>query len=343
MHILLTYPEEKLIYRRPCYNTLMLVDSITITVKAGAGGNGSPSLHHGGRAGKGGPDGGNGGAGGNILFMGSTNITDLREFRYQKIVVAKNGGDGARQQMNGRKASDVITLIPLGTKVTDTATGQTVEIKEKDKPVLMAQGGRGGRGNVAFKNSVNQTPKFAEHGEAGQIRELHLELQLIAELGLIGLPNAGKSSLLAALTNARPAVASYPFTTLDATIGMLGVHPIADIPGLIEGASHGKGLGTHFLQHIEKTKILLHCIDITTEDPLHAYAVIREEFKLFDAALLQKPEYIVLTKTDLSDTATVKKVTKLFTGGNKQVFTCSVYEGKSIEKLKQQIYEKIAS
>ena len=198
----------------------------------------------------------------------------------------------------------------------------------------MAEGGRGGRGNVNFRNSVNQTPRYAEHGEAGQTRELHLELRLIAEIGCIGLPNAGKSSLVTVLTNAHPAVGAYPFTTLDATIGMMGTHPIADIPGLIEGASKGKGLGIDFLHHIEKTSILLHCIDVTSDNPLQAYTVIREEFKQFDPALLEKPEYILLTKTDLADAATVKKSAGIFTKLKKRVFTYSIYDPKSVDALK---------
>lgn len=321
----------------PCYNTGMLVDNITLTVKAGNGGAGSASLLHTGQTRKGGPDGGNGGMGGNIYFVGSTDITDLRQFRYTKIVKAKHGGDGARQKKNGKKAEDVNVLIPLGTKVTDVKTNASIEITEVGKPILAARGGRGGRGNVNFKSSVNQTPKTAEKGEPGQERELLLELRLIAEIGLIGLPNAGKSSLLTVLTNARPAVAAYPFTTLDPTVGMLGTHPIADIPGLIEGASKGKGLGIDFLRHIEKTKILLHCIDVNHEDPVGAYKIIREEFKQFDQELLTKPEYIVLTKTDLADTELINKVTKLFTKDNKQVCTCSVYDQKSIEGLKETI------
>lgn len=321
----------------------MLVDNITLKIKAGSGGAGSASLLQNGQTRKGGPDGGNGGAGGNIFFVGSTDVNDLRQFRYTKTIIAKRGGDGAKQKKNGRKAEDVSVLIPIGTKVTDMATKASIEIIEVGKPILAAQGGRGGRGNVNFKSSVNQTPKHAEKGEPGQERELLLELRLIAEVGLIGLPNAGKSSLLTVLTNAHPAVAAYPFTTLDPTVGMLGTHPIADIPGLIEGASKGKGLGIDFLRHIEKTKILLHCIDVNHEDPIAAYKTIREEFKQFDPALLTKPEYIVLTKTDLSDSETIKNVTKLFTKEKKQVFTCSVYDQKSIEALKQNVYEKIAA
>ncbi|MCX6793730.1 MAG: Obg family GTPase CgtA [Candidatus Gottesmanbacteria bacterium] len=316
----------------------MLVDNINLIVKAGNGGNGAATL----KPFKGGPDGGDGGNGGNIFFVGSTNITDLREFRYKKKIVAKNGGDGARKQKDGRKAENITILIPTGTKVTDVATGDSIEITEVDKPILIAQGGLGGRGNINFKSSVNQTPKTAEKGEPGQERELRLELRLIAQIGLTGLPNAGKSSLLTVLTNARPAVAAYPFTTLDPTVGMLGTHPIADIPGLIEGASRGKGLGIEFLKHIEKTKILLHCIDVTHEDPMQAYKIIREEFKQFDPTLLTKPEYIILTKIDLADATTIKKISNLFTKEKKQVFTCSVYDEKSIESLKKTLVDLLS-
>jgi GTP-binding protein len=312
----------------------MLVDNIKLVVKAGNGGNGSVHLLRNAQTRKGGPDGGNGGSGGNVYFVGSTDITDLREFRYTKKIIAKNGGDGMRQKMNGRKALDVTTLMPLGTKVTDITTGNFIEITQKDKPILICEGGFGGRGNVNFKSATNQTPRTAENGGPGQVRELLLELRLIAEIGLIGLPNAGKSSLLTVLTHAHPAVAAYPFTTLDPTIGMLDTHPIADIPGLIEGASRGKGLGIDFLRHIEKTKILLHCIDVTGQDLLQAYTTIREEFKQFNPALLDKPEYILLTKIDLSDEMSIEKAKKLFLKENKKVFTCSIYDPKSIETLK---------
>lgn len=315
------------------YNTSMLVDNINLTIKAGDGGNGAATFDK--QNIKGGPDGGNGGNGGDIYFIGSNNINDLREFRYKKKIVAENGGDGKRQKMYGRRAEMVTTLLPLGTRITDIDTGAVTEITDATTPILMAKGGQGGRGNIAFKSSVNQTPKHAEQGLPGEEKNLLLELRLIAQIGLIGLPNAGKSSLLTVLTNATPAVGAYPFTTLEPTIGMLGTHPIADIPGLIEGASHGKGLGIDFLRHIEKTRILLHCIDLTDPDPQKAYKTIREEFKQFDPLLLEKPEYILLTKTDLVDKETIQKATKIFTKAKKRILTCSVYDEKSVDMLKK--------
>lgn len=308
----------------------MLVDNIKLIVIAGNGGNGAATL----KPFKGGPDGGNGGNGGNIFIAGSNNITDLREFRYKKKITADNGGNGARQNMYGRKALDVTITVPFGTRVTETTSGESFEITDTT-PVLVARGGRGGRGNNAFKSPTNQTPRTAQRGAPGEEKELYLELRLIAEIGLIGLPNAGKSSLLAALTNAHPAIGAYPFTTLDPTVGMLEAHPIADIPGLIEGASRGKGLGTDFLRHIEKTKILAHCIDVTVQNPMQAYTIIREEFKQFDQNLLTKPEYIVLTKTDLTDKKTLTTIKKIFK--YKEIFTCSVYDPKSIKTLKQKL------
>lgn len=308
----------------------MLVDNITVIVHAGRGGNGAATL----KPFKGGPDGGRGGNGGNIYITGTTNVNDLREFRYKKKVVAGNGGNGARQNMYGRKAEDVIIQVPFGTRITDVATKEAREITD-DTPVLIARGGIGGRGNAAFKSPTNQTPRTAEQGQPGEEKEFFLELRLIAEIGLVGLPNAGKSSLLTVLTNATPAIGNYPFTTLDPTIGMLGTHPIADIPGLIEGASKGKGLGLDFLRHIEKTKILLHCIDITGDHLLESYETIRNEFGKYNPMLLTKPEYIVLTKTDLTDTATVTKIKKIFT--HKKVLTCSVYDEKTVATLKKNI------
>ena len=313
----------------------MLVDNIKLIVKAGNGGNGSGHLRRDGQTAKGGPDGGNGGNGGSIFFRGSHNITDLREFRYKKEIKAQKGVDGAKQKMFGRNAEDITIYVPIGTKITDLTSGSIVEINDTSKPILCAAGGKGGRGNVEFKSSTNQTPTNFETGGRGEQKELLLELRLIAEIGLIGLPNAGKSSLLTVLTNATPAIGAYPFTTLEPTIGMLGIHPIADIPGLIEGASHGKGLGIDFLRHIEKTKILLHCIDLTNPDPQQSYDTIREEFKLFDPLLLEKPEYIVLTKTDLADEHLIEVTSKLFTKAGKKVLACSVYNKKSIEKLKK--------
>ncbi len=312
----------------------MLIDNIKLIIKAGNGGNGAATLLRNGLTSKGGPDGGNGGNGGNIYFLATHNVNDLREFRYKKKITALNGTNGQNQKKFGKNASHITILVPIGTKITDMISGKVWEIFNTKEPLLFAHGGKGGRGNVEFKSATNQTPRFAEPGAFGEQKELLLEIRLIAEIGLIGLPNAGKSSLLSVLTNATPEIAAYPFTTLEPNIGMLGKHPIADIPGLIEGASLGKGLGTGFLRHIEKTKILLHCIDITIENPKQAYETIRKEFAQFNTQLLKKPEYILLNKIDLADEQLIKKVSAIFTKMKKPVLSCSFYNQKSIEKLK---------
>lgn len=320
----------------------MLVDNVTLLIKAGNGGNGSASLLHNGLTFKGGPDGGNGGNGGNIYIQGSTNINDLREFRFKKKIRAEDGIAGGRQKLFGKNAPHVTILVPLGTSVTDTKLERTYEVTDTRRLLLVAKGGKGGRGNTAFKSATNQTPEYAEYGKPGEEKKLLLELRLIADIGLIGLPNAGKSSLLSMLTNATPKIADYPFTTLEPNIGMLGNYPIADIPGLIEGAATGRGLGAQFLKHIEKTKILVHCIELSGNNVQERYDTVRREFEQFDKSLLEKPEIILLTKTDLTDEKTVQKYKHLFEKKGKQVLTCSLYDEESIKSLKKTLEDIIA-
>ena len=312
----------------------MLVDNITLTIKAGNGGNGSAHFRRDANKARGGPDGGNGGNGGDISFIGSHNVTDLREFRYKKEIVAENGVDGIGDNKFGKNAPSLTITLPLGTRITDLKSGRVYEMTDSKYSILFARGGQGGRGNAEFKSATNQAPKNFEKGTPGEKKELLLELRLIADIGLIGLPNAGKSSILSKLTMATPKIGAYPFTTLEPNIGMLGKYAIADIPGLIEGASKGKGLGVDFLRHIQKTKILVHCIDLTNPAPKKTYDTVRNEFNKFDPMLLTKPEYILLTKTDLVTPAVITKTKNFFTklGGN--VLTCSIYDPASIDYLK---------
>ncbi len=326
----------------------MLVDNINLIVKGGNGGNGAATfLRNEGKA-KGGPDGGNGGNGGNIYFQGSTNINDLREFRYKKKIVAENGIPGKHKKLFGKNAQHLIIYLPLGTCITDTISNKIIEITDTVSAILAARGGKGGRGNMEFKSATNQTPKYAEKGTLGEEKKLFLELRLIADVGLIGLPNAGKSSLLSVLTNATPKIANYAFTTLEPNIGMLRLkpkspggewiqHPIADIPGLIEGASIGKGLGVEFLKHIEKTKVLVHCIDATEANVEKTYETVRHEFEKYNISLLNKPEIILLTKIDLADKATVKKNSKILEKKGKKVLTASIYNPESLNFLKKEL------
>ncbi|HSW48271.1 MAG TPA: GTPase ObgE [Candidatus Saccharimonadales bacterium] len=315
----------------------MLVDNVTITIKAGDGGNGASTFLRNGMTARGGPDGGNGGNGGNIYFLGSNNINDLRMFRFKKKLTAESGIPGKSKRLYGKNADDMTILVPVGTKITDVDTDRSYEIADTTTPILLAKGGKGGRGNLEFKNSIDQAPTYAETGTQGQKKILFLELRLIAEIGLIGLPNAGKSTLLSALTSAHPKIADYPFTTLEPNIGMMGSRPIADIPGLIEGASTGKGLGIKFLKHIEKTKLIIHCIDISSTDLLNQYKTVRTEFEKFNPLLLEKPEIVLLTKTDLVDQKTIDKNLKLFEKKGKKILSYSFVDEESLEKLKKEI------
>lgn len=315
----------------------MLVDNVTLIIKAGNGGNGAATFLRNGMTARGGPDGGNGGNGGNIFFQGSRNINDLKQFRFKKKVEAESGTNGKNRKLHGKNAEDLTILVPVGTHITDTETGRIYEIRNEDKPVLFARGGKGGRGNNEFKTATNQAPNYAEEGTLGDEKTINLELKMIADIGLIGLPNAGKSSLLATLTHANPKIGNYPFTTLEPNIGMLDDYTLADIPGLIEGASKGKGLGISFLKHIEKTKILLHCIDVTDPNPLKTYDIVRKEFAEHSGKLLDKPEVILLTKTDLADPKEVTKTEKLFLKKGLEVITCSIYDDESLNKLRSRV------
>lgn len=315
----------------------MLVDNIGLYIRAGNGGNGAATFLRNGTTAKGGPDGGNGGNGGNIYFLGSTNINDLRQFRFQKKIIAADGIAGKHKKLFGKNALHLTILLPVGTRVTDSSSGNVIEITDNVNPILVAAGGKGGRGNTEFKSATNQAPRYAEKGTLGEVKRLLLELRLIADVGLIGLPNAGKSSLLSVLTNATPKIGNYAFTTLEPNIGIMDKHAIADIPGLIEGASSGRGLGVSFLRHIEKTKVLVHCIDATNEDVEKAYETVRNEFKQYNTTLLDKPEIILLTKIDLADEKQIEKNIKILKKKGKQVLTSSIYNPESLEALKQSL------
>lgn len=317
----------------------MLVDDVVITVRAGTGGNGSAKLKRNAQTSKGGPDGGNGGNGGNIYVQGSGNVSDLSQFRYQKKIIALDGEKGRGANQYGKNAPHVTILVPLGTHITETKSKKTYEITDSKISHLLTKGGKGGRGNNEFKSALNQTPRYAEDGEKGEQKDLRLELRLIADIGIVGLPNAGKSSLLKVLTNAQPKIGSYPFTTLEPNLGVMDTFVLADIPGLIEGASSGKGLGIQFLKHIEKTKLLIHCIDGTSEDVVKSYGVIRGEFKKYSESLLEKKEIVLLTKIDLLDVKEVERKIKLLKKKNKEIKTLSINNPESIEEFKKYLLD----
>ena len=284
----------------------MFLDRVKIFVHAGAGGDGAATFRQEAHVPRGGPDGGDGGRGGSIFVRVDAGETTLRDFRYSHHFKAKPGGRGTGSRRHGKAGEDLVLVVPPGTAIYDDASGELLaDLVATEQTAMIARGGRGGLGNVHFATSTHRTPTHAQKGEPGEERWLRLELRLIADVGLVGLPNAGKSTLLAALTAARPKIADYPFTTLEPNLGVLdlgmddGRRPtIADVPGLIEGASLGAGLGHAFLRHVERTRILVQLIDGTDGDPEWDYQVIRDELEAHDPELLNKPILIVFNKMD---------------------------------------------
>lgn len=279
----------------------MFIDTAKVFIQAGKGGDGVVSFRHEIYVDKGGPDGGDGGKGGDVIFEATENLNTLLDFRYKPELKAKPGANGAKSNRRGRSGEDLIVKVPMGTLV--KRGGEVIADLTKNKQqIVVAKGGGGGFGNAHFKSSVRQTPRMAELGEAGESFEAELELKLLADVGLIGFPNAGKSTFLSVVTNARPEIANYAFTTLTPNLGVADIDDgsllIADIPGLIEGASEGKGLGDAFLRHVERTAVLLHLIDVYTEDAGQAYETIRRELASYSPELAERPEIIALTKTE---------------------------------------------
>ena len=288
----------------------MFLDRVTLFVRAGDGGAGAATFRREAHVPRGGPDGGDGGRGGSVYLRVDVGETTLGEYRFRHHFRAVPGGAGGRAQRHGRAGADLELRVPPGTAVLDELSGELLaDLLARGQRVLVARGGRGGLGNVHFATATHRAPRHAQKGEAGEERRLRLELRLLADVGLVGLPNAGKSTLLAALTAARPKIADYPFTTLEPNLGVLDLSvvdgedvrrpTIADVPGLIEGASAGAGLGHAFLRHVERTRLLLHVVDLSSADVERDFGTIREELRLHDPALLNKPTLVVANKLDL--------------------------------------------
>jgi GTP-binding protein len=282
----------------------MFIDQVEIHVKSGKGGDGMVHFHREKFVPRGGPDGGDGGKGGDVIFEVKPTLNTLSSFRQNQKFRAEDGVKGGPSQMTGRNGKDLVISVPPGTVMFDAATGEPIgDLTEPGQTLVVLKGGRGGRGNQHFATSRNQVPRTAEKGEPAQEKRIRLELRLIADIGLIGVPNAGKSTLLSVLTNARPKIAPYPFTTLEPNLGVANVDDnttvvLADIPGLIEGASQGAGLGHDFLRHIQRTRVLIHLLDGLSEDPVADYSQINSELSLFDANLARKPQVVALNKID---------------------------------------------
>ena len=308
----------------------MFITEINIKFIAGNGGNGKVSFYKNRR----GPDGGNGGKGGSIYVSSTSNIYALNSLTKNTEIKAESGQDGMANKKNGRNAKDLEIKLPIGTVITDKDTNEIFEVIKKDDHFRLCSGGSGGLGNFEYRSSSNTTPLYAQSGLKGQQKDLEINLKLIANYGLIGFPNAGKSSLLKELTSAKPKIDNYPFTTLEPNLGELNGKIIADIPGLIKGASKGKGLGIKFLKHIERVSLLFHCISCETDDLVKNYQTIRNELKEFNLKLMDKREIILLTKTDLKSEKEISLCLNILKKTKKQILPISINDWDSLEKLK---------
>lgn len=293
----------------------MFLDRVKITLKAGNGGNGSTSFLHTAQTANGGPDGGEGGNGGDVVFVATKNLSTLYDFRFHKKFTAGNGENGGQRLKSGANGKDVIIKVPCGTVIIDSESGKVIaDLYEDEMKFVALKGGRGGHGNAYYKSSIKQAPHYSQTGEITTSHEVILELKTIADVGLVGFPNAGKSTLLSCISNANPKIANYPFTTLYPNLGVCEVKGqtfvVADIPGLIEGASEGQGLGHYFLRHVERVRLILHLVDISESDGrdfIEDYKIINEELARYSSELAKTPQMAVLSKIDLLDEETLKE------------------------------------
>jgi GTP-binding protein len=327
---------------------MKFLDQVKIYVKAGNGGHGSPSFRREKFIEYGGPDGGDGGKGGSILLRSERNLNTLIDYRFQQHHKAERGENGSGQNRTGRGGTDLFLKVPIGTQVFEEDNKTLIyDFKKEGDKFVVASGGKGGLGNTRFKSSTNRAPKKFTKGVIGEEYIVWLQLKTIADVGIIGLPNAGKSSLLAAITNATPKIANYKFTTLNPNLGVASYDDkeitLADIPGLVEGAHEGVGLGIQFLKHVERCKTLMHLIDITNEDLENTYQQVKNELGSYSKKLLNKKEIIVLNKTDLLDKNEVVKIMKSFSKNkDSEVVTLSTLEKGSVSKIKAKLLSYVS-
>lgn len=325
-----------------------MIDRVKVVLIAGNGGDGKMAfLHEKGKA-LGGPAGGNGGKGGNIYVKAREGLNSLSAYRFGKTIKAPAGENGHEKNMYGRDAPDVVLEVPIGTVVKDFSTGVVLaDLKEDGKSYLAVRGGRGGKGNHCFANSVRKSPKFFEIGQPGEEKAFYFELRLLADAGLVGLPNAGKSTFLGKVTNAKPKIAAYPFTTLQPQLGTVELGDdesfvLADLPGLIEGAHSGRGLGIAFLRHIERCRVIVHVVDLTSEDPYGDFVTINKELGDYSLGLLKRPMFVALNKVDLlSDPKGAVAAFKAKAGGEYSVYPISALTGAGLKPLLRAVFDKL--
>ncbi|MCC6199124.1 GTPase ObgE [Candidatus Nomurabacteria bacterium] len=318
---------------------MAFLDEIVITAKAGKGGDGVVRWRREKFIPTGGPNGGDGGRGGDVFICAVRSLRVLDQYRAKREYAAEDGEAGSSRSLTGAGGKDLTIDFPIGSTVSNRTTGQSWELIKEGQTIQILRGGAGGFGNEHFKSSTNQSPQEATKGKAGEEAELHIEVSLISDVGLIGFPNAGKSSLLNALTNATAKIGDYPFTTIDPNLGDLHGYIIADIPGLIEGASEGKGLGHAFLRHIAKTRVLVHLISLEQAQPTNAYDTIRAELSRYGKGLDEKEEIILLTKSDMVSPEVAAQVAKKFEKIGKRVFTITLFDDASVKTFRDELVQ----
>lgn len=321
---------------------MSFTDELNIFVKAGDGGDGVERWRHEKGREFGGPSGGNGGRGGDVYIVAVRDISMLSKYKHKKEFTAENGESGRKDGEHGADGKDLFIKLPIGAVVRNHETGESFSLEKEGEKILILKGGNGGRGNESFKSSTNIRPRQWTPGQKGQQAEFSIELELVVDVGFVGLPNAGKSSLLNAITGAKARTADYPFTTLEPNLGELYGYILADIPGLIEGASEGKGLGYKFLRHIKRTKMLVHLISLENEDVRGVYEMVRQEMEEYDRELINKKEVIVLTKTDMLSEENIEKAKKKFSDAQ-DLYTISVYDEESLKDFTDGLVKTLRS
>ena len=328
----------------------MFVDTAKIRIKAGNGGNGAVTFHREKYVNAGGPDGGDGGKGGNVVFVGDTNINSLIDFKFKKRYIAENGKNGSGSNMTGKSAPDLVIKVPVGTLIREAETGRILADISDREPHIVAKGGKGGWGNQHFASATRQIPKFAKPGFPGEEFEVTLELKLLADVGLVGFPNVGKSTLISVVSAAKPEIANYPFTTLTPVLGVVKMDAgssfvMADIPGLIEGASEGVGLGHDFLRHVERCRLILHVVDISAmdgRDPIDDYKQINYELEKFNPELAKRPQIVALNKADASIEEMIDEFNEFAEENGFKTYLISAATGEGVKELTNAVAAELA-